>query len=74
MCNLSEALVEEGRVEGRKEGRKEGRAEILFSYVQEGIVSFARAAKDAGMSEEEFKAAMKKSGYYVYGVEEMING
>ena len=36
MCNLSQGLIEEGRVEGRKEGRVEGRKEGRVEGRKEG--------------------------------------
>lgn len=50
---------EEGRMEGRAEGREEGRAEgrvgTLISLVKKNLLSLADAAREAGLSVEEFK-------------------
>ena len=49
----------EGRAEGREEGREEGRAEgrvgTLISLVKKNLLSLADAAREAGLSVEEFK-------------------
>ena len=50
---------EEGRAEGRAEGREEGRAEGVFSalasLVRKNLLSLSDAAKEAGLSVEEFR-------------------
>ena len=50
----------EGRREGRMEGRMEGRAEVLFSLVNDGLLSAGVAAARANMSEDEFRARMER--------------
>ena len=59
MCNLSEGIerrgIERGRAEGRMEGRAEGRVGTLISLVKKNLLSLADAAREAGLSVEEFK-------------------
>ena len=43
---------------GRQEGRQEGRLSVLYSLVEEGVLSLADAAKRAGVSEQEFRNGM----------------
>ena len=43
---------------GRQEGRQEGRLSVLYSLVEEGVLSLADAAKRAGVSEQEFSNGM----------------
>ena len=51
---------EEGKLEGKLEGRQEGLMEALASLVKKGLLSLADAAKEAGMSPDEFQ--MKTAG------------
>ena len=50
----------EGRAVGRAEGRAEGRAQMLFSLVDDGLLSPGVAAAKANMSEDEFRARMER--------------
>ena len=45
----------EGREEGRAEGRAEGRMHTLVNLVNKQVLSFEEAAREAGISEEEFR-------------------
>lgn len=49
----------EGRAEGRAEGRDEGKMATLCEFVNDGILSIEQAAKKAGMTVEQFKAAVE---------------
>ena len=53
---------QEGRKEGRQEGREEGRALTLYSLVNSGNLKPDIAAKELGISIQEFEIAMKKAG------------
>lgn len=46
--------------EGKAQGRQEGALQMLISLVRDGMLSFEDAARKAGMSEAEFKAAMDR--------------
>ena len=54
---------EEGRIEGREEGREEGRMSLLCSLASDGVLAINDAASRAGMSEDDFVAAMKDSRF-----------
>ena len=58
----------EGRAEGRSEGRLEGALNMLFSLVNDGLLSPDVASAKAGMSVKEFKRQMKG-----WGKEALIN-
>ena len=45
----------EGRSEGRAEGRAEGRIDALVNLVNKQMLSVEEAAREAGVSEEEFR-------------------
>ena len=49
-----------GRAEGIAFGRAEGRDQLLFSLVNDGLLSADVAAARANMSEEEFRARMER--------------
>jgi len=57
-----QAFVNGIREEGRQEGREEGRALTLFSLVNSGNLKPDVAAKELGISIQEFEIAMKKAG------------
>ena len=56
---FKEELAQE-RKEGKLEGRQEGLMEALASLVKKGLLSLSDAAKEAGMSPDEFQ--MKTAG------------
>ena len=49
-----------GRAEGITLGRAEGREQVLFSLVDDGVISPGVAAAKANMSEDEFRARMEQ--------------
>ena len=51
--------------EGRAEGRAEGGNMMLYSLVADGDFPLAKAAKKAGISEEQFRINMSACGYKV---------
>ena len=53
---------QEGRKEGRQEGREEGRALTLYSLVNSGNLEPDTAAKELGISINEFEIAMIQAG------------
>ena len=53
----------EGRIEGRVEGRAEGRKEVIFSFVEDGIILPQTGAETLHISVEELKIMMEKKGY-----------
>jgi flagellar biosynthesis/type III secretory pathway protein FliH len=60
---IAEGIAEgraEGRAEARKEAIEEGKILILFDLVTDGILTIARAAKEANLPEEEFLEKAKK--------------
>ncbi len=63
MCNLSENIWEsgwnDGRSSGLKDGLKEGKMNMLRKLVVENLLTLSAAAKQANMTVEEFKAAVK---------------
>ncbi len=73
IMTASQSLVEKGRTEGRAEGLAEGLAEgraeggntMLYSLVADGDLSIAKAAKKAGISEEQFRSNMIACGFKV---------
>ena len=73
IMTASQSLVEKGRTEGRAEGLAEGLAEgraeggntMLYSLVADGDLSIAKAAKKAGISEEQFRSNMSACGFKV---------
>lgn len=58
--NLVEYGKELGRQEGEEYGRREGVLQTLSSLVKDGLLELSLAAKQADMSEAEFKEIMKK--------------
>ena len=50
----------EGLAEGEAKGRAKGSLEMLFSLVQDGLLSLAQASSRAGMTESEFASRMEK--------------
>ena len=48
--------IDEMRKESRNEGRQEGFLEALAGLVQKGLLPLADAAKEAGLSPDEFQA------------------
>ena len=51
----------EGHTEGLKQGIERGRLQEIFMSVQEGDYSIERGAQKAGMSLEQFQAAMAET-------------
>ncbi len=51
---------EEGREQGREEGREQGRFEILFSQLEDGMITPEYASKKLGMELDEFINEMEK--------------
>ena len=51
----------EGHTEGLKQGIEQGRLQEIFMSVQEGDYSIERGAQKAGMSLEQFQAAMAET-------------
>ena len=49
----------EGRAEGREEGRAEGSLHTLVHLVNKQILSVEEAAREAGISEEEFRRMLR---------------
>lgn len=56
-----ELFKDEGRREGRREGLKEGILLTLASLVRKGLLSPGDAARQAGMSEEAFREALRQT-------------
>ena len=60
MCKAIDEMRKESRSEGRQEGiqegRREGFLEALAGLVQKGLLPLADAAKEAGLSPNEFQA------------------
>ena len=62
MCNLSYAVMEEGRIQGRrqglqqgrKQGRIQGQLETLNKLIKKGKLSIEDAADSANMTVEDF--------------------
>ena len=71
MCLAIEQIKEEsmakgilrGREEGILRGREEGTISLLAKLVHGGLLTFAEAAKQAQMTEEQLKAKMNEAGY-----------
>ena len=57
MCNLSQGV----KAEGREEGINIGEMRMLVKLVRKGRVTIEEAAKDAGMTVEEFKKVLKNT-------------
>ena len=51
--------MREGRAEGRSEGRAEGRMHTLVHLVNKQMLSVEEAAREAGVSEEEFRKMLR---------------
>ena len=51
--------MREGRAEGRSEGRAEGRMHTLVHLVNKQMLSVEEAAREAGVSEEEFREMLR---------------
>lgn len=51
---------QQGEARGLEKGRQEGRITELIELVRDGLLDVQKAAERAGMTLEEFKAAMKK--------------
>ena len=49
----------EGIILGREQGLAEG-LNMVFSFVEDGLVPLAEAARRANMSEDEFRARMRE--------------
>lgn len=64
MCNLSYAVMEEGRIQGRKQGRKQGREEgqleMLNKLIKIGKLSIEDAAYSVDMTVEDFLKKKEK--------------
>ena len=60
MIDVLSRMRAESRREGRREGRMEGRDQVLFSLVDDGLLSPGVAAAKANMSEAEFRARMER--------------
>ena len=54
-------IYEEGRQLALEEGREKGRKELLLDLVRKGHLSLSVAAKELGVSEEEFKRLLSKA-------------
>ena len=57
MCNLSQGV----KAEGREEGINIGEMRMLVKLVRKGCVTIEEAAKDAGMTVEEFKKVLENT-------------
>ncbi len=57
MCNLSQGV----KAEGREEGINIGEMRMLVKLVRKGRVTIEEAAKDAGMTVEEFEKVLKNT-------------
>ena len=57
MCNLSQGV----KVEGREEGINIGEMRMLVKLVRKGRVTIEEAAKDVGMTVEEFEKVLKNT-------------
>ena len=57
MCNLSQGV----KAEGREEGINIGEMRMLVKLVTKGRVTIEEAAKDAGMTVEEFEKVLKNT-------------
>lgn len=51
---------QQGEARGLEKGRQEGRITELIELVRDGLLDVQKAAERAGMTLEEFQAAMKK--------------
>ena len=51
----------EGYADGLKQGIERGRLQEIFMSAQDGDISLERGAKKAGMSLEQFQAAMAET-------------
>ena len=72
MCNLSYAVMEEGRIQGRRQGlqqgrkqgriqgRKEGQLETLNKLIKKGKLSIEDAADSVNMTVEDFLKKKEK--------------
>ena len=64
MCNLSYAVMEEGRIQGRKQGRiqgrEEGQLEMLNKLIKIGKLSIEDAADSVNMTVEDFLKKKEK--------------
>ena len=60
MCKAIDEMRQESRNEARREDRQEGFLEALAGLVQKGLLPLADAAKEAGLSPDEFQT--KTSG------------
>ena len=61
MCNLGQAIEDEGIAIGIDEGIKKGTLFTLVSLVKDGLISIDAAASRVNMTEQEFKAEMESS-------------
>ncbi len=52
-----EESYEEGKKDGKKEGKEEGSLSMLIHLVKKGMLSLTDAAREAGLSVDEFKKA-----------------
>ena len=50
---------------GREQGLQEGRISEIYELVQDGDLSFERAAEKIGVSMSELAQSMEKAGYVV---------
>ena len=57
MCNLSQGV----KAEGREEGINIGEMRMLVKLVRKGRVTIEEAAKDVGMTVEEFEKVLKNT-------------
>lgn len=57
MCNLSQGV----KAEGREEGINIGEMRMLVKLVRKGRMTIEEAAKDAGMTVEEFKKVLENT-------------
>ena len=54
MCQAIKDLMEDSRIEGIEQGIEKGIYITLVSLVKQGIITMEKAAKEAGVTVEEF--------------------
>ena len=57
MCNLADGIEERGI----QRGFNQGKLSVLFSLLQQNIITISKAAEEAGLSPEEFKTLYSKN-------------
>ncbi len=63
MCDVAQNLINIGEAKGEAKGRAEGGNLKLYELVQTGLLSVSAAAKNMGVSTEDFINKMKVCGY-----------